>query len=202
MNRIRRQKSSLTKQGILDACLAELNLNGYSNSSIDQIALRAGVSKMSVYYHFSSKEALFTEAIIKIIREFSNELTIEIDKFEDHREAFSHISGIIWDHFFNLGQSFYSLLDQLRNIDPELRSQITIELRVYADIVKNRLNAAQADGQISFENDSIMTHFFVGIGSTIQWYDPNGAVSPDQFREMMRSKAISILGFADKIPAS
>ena len=197
MNRIRRRNSSVTKDDILAACLVELNLNGYTNSSIDQIALRAGVSKMSIYYHFPSKESLFTETIVNLLHDFRNVLSNEISKFSNHREAFSHISGIIWDHFFSLGQSFYSLLDQLRSIDSQLRDQIAVEIRLYADIVKSRIHAARVDGEIEFENDSILTHMFIGtIGSTIQWYDPAGAVSSDKFREMIRSRAILILGLS------
>lgn len=37
--------------------------NGFETTSMDQIALHAGVSKQTVYSHFGSKEALFTAVI-------------------------------------------------------------------------------------------------------------------------------------------
>jgi TetR/AcrR family transcriptional regulator, mexJK operon transcriptional repressor len=37
--------------------------NGFSGASIDQIAIRAGVSKPTIYSHFTGKEQLFTEIL-------------------------------------------------------------------------------------------------------------------------------------------
>lgn len=44
---------------ILDAALALFAERGYANTRIDDIALRAGLSKGGVYNHFDSKDAIF-----------------------------------------------------------------------------------------------------------------------------------------------
>jgi TetR/AcrR family transcriptional repressor of mexJK operon len=53
-----------TKQEtILDAAIAVFLAEGYERSSVDQIALEAGVSKRTIYNHFADKKALFLEVI-------------------------------------------------------------------------------------------------------------------------------------------
>ncbi|MCC2617403.1 TetR/AcrR family transcriptional regulator [Aestuariibacter halophilus] len=61
--RVGRPKSVAKRRDILFAA-SELYLqHGYSNTSMDQVANRAGVSKQTVYSHFANKDALFTAAI-------------------------------------------------------------------------------------------------------------------------------------------
>lgn len=48
---------------ILEAAVAEFRHSGYEATSMDRIADSAGVSKRTVYNHFPSKEALFTQIV-------------------------------------------------------------------------------------------------------------------------------------------
>lgn len=52
-------RSARKHQAILDVAADLFLTQGYSDTSMDQVAERAGVSKQTVYAQFSSKEALF-----------------------------------------------------------------------------------------------------------------------------------------------
>jgi AcrR family transcriptional regulator len=52
-----------TKDRILDAALASFGSRGYEPTSLDALAAGLGVSKQTILYHFTSKEALL-EAVI------------------------------------------------------------------------------------------------------------------------------------------
>lgn len=58
-----RSKSEQKRQQVLEAAIELFVVQGFHNASMDQIALRAGVSKQTVYSHFSSKQELFKNAI-------------------------------------------------------------------------------------------------------------------------------------------
>nr|WP_067296149.1 TetR/AcrR family transcriptional regulator [Marinobacterium profundum] len=58
-----RSKSEEKRIQILDAAVELFTERGFSNTSMDQIARQAGVSKQTVYSHFGNKEDLFVGAV-------------------------------------------------------------------------------------------------------------------------------------------
>lgn len=58
-----RPKSETKRQEILEAAVELFTENGYEGTSVDDIALKAGVSKQTVYSHYGSKETLFALAV-------------------------------------------------------------------------------------------------------------------------------------------
>ncbi|WP_054005556.1 TetR/AcrR family transcriptional regulator [Cypionkella psychrotolerans] len=60
-----RELNRLAKQRrILDAALSVFAAEGYSGTSMDAIALKAAVSKPTLYQYFGTKEQLFTEIML------------------------------------------------------------------------------------------------------------------------------------------
>ncbi|MFC6632907.1 TetR/AcrR family transcriptional regulator [Microbulbifer taiwanensis] len=58
-----RPKDPAKRQAILDAAKGLFLTQGFAGTSMDAVAAEAGVSKLTVYSHFSDKETLFTAAI-------------------------------------------------------------------------------------------------------------------------------------------
>ncbi|QIL90021.1 TetR/AcrR family transcriptional regulator [Microbulbifer harenosus] len=58
-----RPKDLAKRQAILDAAKHLFLTHGFTGTSMDAVASEAGVSKLTVYNHFSDKETLFTAAI-------------------------------------------------------------------------------------------------------------------------------------------
>lgn len=59
-----RPKDMAKRRAILEAAKTLFLSNGYANTSMDAVALEAGVSKLTVYSHFTDKETLFTAAVV------------------------------------------------------------------------------------------------------------------------------------------
>ncbi len=56
-------RSARKHKAILEAATEAFLRNGYLGANMDEIATLSGVSKQTVYKHFSSKEALFVEIV-------------------------------------------------------------------------------------------------------------------------------------------
>src|SRR6202790_5752621 len=56
------------RAAILEAAQQVFFANGFVGASMDQVAATAGVSKQTVYKHFSDKEALFREVVTNVVR--------------------------------------------------------------------------------------------------------------------------------------
>lgn len=96
---------------ILDAAFELFLARGFDAVSTDLIAKTAGVSKATLYAHFPSKEALFSELLLKQCADFSARLHISDDYDGDlvgtlRRFAFNFIS-MFQDE---LGMGMYRLI--------------------------------------------------------------------------------------------
>lgn len=73
-----RPKDPRKRQAILEAAKTLFLSNGYDGSSMDAIAAEAGVSKLTVYSHFTDKERLFVAAVESKCAEQLPELLFEL----------------------------------------------------------------------------------------------------------------------------
>jgi TetR/AcrR family transcriptional regulator, mexJK operon transcriptional repressor len=73
-----RPKDLAKRQAILEAAKNLFLRHGYDGSSMDAIAAEAGVSKLTVYSHFTDKETLFSEAVKAKCQEQLPELLFEL----------------------------------------------------------------------------------------------------------------------------
>jgi TetR/AcrR family transcriptional repressor of mexJK operon len=73
-----RPKDPAKRKAILEAAKNLFLRNGYDGSSMDAIAAEAGVSKLTVYSHFTDKETLFSAAVKAKCEEQLPELLFEL----------------------------------------------------------------------------------------------------------------------------
>ena len=59
----RGERAAARRTAILDAALDEFSARGFAGARLDDVALRAGVAKGTIYLHFKDKEALFQELV-------------------------------------------------------------------------------------------------------------------------------------------
>lgn len=78
----------------------------YSGVSMDQIAAKAGVSKLTVYSHFGDKETLFSEAIRARCEEMlPSELFVQV------------LDGPLREQLLTIGRAFFALVTSHESID-------------------------------------------------------------------------------------
>lgn len=76
-------------RAILDAATEVFLKGGFLGANMDEIAVKSGVSKQTVYAHFGSKEALFVEVVGGMTDEASRAVldsSSESDQYEDIAE--------------------------------------------------------------------------------------------------------------------
>jgi AcrR family transcriptional regulator len=76
-------RSVRKRQAILDAATQAFLSKGYLGTSMDEIAALAGVSKQTVYKHFTDKEQLFNEIVLGTVNEASDPVHEEVTNLAD-----------------------------------------------------------------------------------------------------------------------
>ena len=151
-----RTVSEQKHEAILRAAADEFEENGFQSTSMDRIAERAGVSKRTVYNHFSSKDELF-KAISKRLLErahlvtvypFSHEETLERQLREiGHRE----LELLCSEDFIKLSRVM--LAECIRS--PEMARDIFAEIREGESGIARWIREAADAGRLGI-NDPVM----------------------------------------------
>jgi AcrR family transcriptional regulator len=99
---------------IIDAALRQFELFGIARSTVDDIARRAKVSRVTVYRRFPGKDALVNAVILRELRRFLAELDAVVKAHEDNDERL--VEGFL----FTLGAIRSNrLLQRLLESEPE-----------------------------------------------------------------------------------
>ncbi|HVL02492.1 MAG TPA: TetR/AcrR family transcriptional regulator [Dongiaceae bacterium] len=100
-----RRKDPVKRKAILEAAKRLFVRNGYGNSSMDAIAAEAGVSKLTVYSHFTDKETLFASAVQSKCEEQLPPLFFEFNQHSPLVET-----------LLTIGRGFYGLISSEESI--------------------------------------------------------------------------------------
>lgn len=84
-----------TAARIIDAARDQLELFGIQRTTMDDVARRAGVSRVTVYRHFENKDVLVDAVIMREVRRFLRELGEFADNFDDDEEQIVEAFGFI-----------------------------------------------------------------------------------------------------------
>ncbi|OZY41902.1 TetR family transcriptional regulator [Pseudomonas fragi] len=162
-NPLGRPKDLAKRQSILDAAKSLFLTKGYANTSMDAVAGLAGVSKLTVYSHFTDKETLFSSAIMSKCTEQLPVLFFELPAGKPIKDVLLNIARgfqvlINSEESLNL----HRLMVALGSQDPKL-SQIFLEAgpeRVVHEM-EGLLRKMDQSGALQIDNPHYAAeHFF------------------------------------------
>ncbi len=75
-------RSARKRRAILEAATTVFLQGGYLGTSMDEIAARAGVSKRTVYQHFTNKEGLFVAIVTSTVDQAAEPVREEVEQLK------------------------------------------------------------------------------------------------------------------------
>lgn len=88
---------------IIDAALEEFTAQGFTATKLDDVAVRAGIGKGTIYLYFDSKESLFEEVVRR-------NLMPPGDVAEQYRSCLEHFEGSAADMLANHFRHIYMVM--------------------------------------------------------------------------------------------
>jgi TetR/AcrR family transcriptional regulator, mexJK operon transcriptional repressor len=79
-------RSDRKHREIMHAATALFVAKGYDGTSMDEIAARAGVSKQTIYKHFSDKDRLFTEIVLATTKQVDHVVGLVLGSLGDTKD--------------------------------------------------------------------------------------------------------------------
>ena len=118
-------RSARKRKAILDAATEVFLRSGYLGTNMDEIAALSGVSKQTVYKHFSSKEALFIEIVTSMTGDAGDLVGHESSEFKD---------GDLAEHLFDYAHLQLSIVLTPRLM--QLRRLVIGEVSRFPDLAR------------------------------------------------------------------
>ncbi|MEC7761294.1 MAG: TetR/AcrR family transcriptional regulator [Pseudomonadota bacterium] len=164
--------------------------HGYDGTSVTDITRACRISKSTLYHYFQSKEDILYE----IAHSYMTGFLADMEAFE---ETAAHISKL--DRlraFLRLSLARFQgardqqrvVLNDLQKLPTERSAKIVDMQRVFLDHAQNLIVGVRPDLVKGPKEARARTMLFYGmLNWTMNWYDPEGGVKPDELIEMILS---------------
>ncbi|RZU49716.1 TetR family transcriptional regulator [Krasilnikovia cinnamomea] len=160
-----------TKQRLFEAAVELIAEQGFSATTVDDIALRAKVAKGTVYYNFASKTALFEE----LLRHGIDQLTEEFRAAVAGRPPREAVAALVHAQleFIRRYQSFAQLLlSEMWRSNREWQQTLLLLREQAISVIAETLQAGVDSGDLRAELDVRVASsalFGVGLVVAVDW---------------------------------
>jgi TetR/AcrR family transcriptional regulator of autoinduction and epiphytic fitness len=151
------------RQAIVDAALAEFRAHGFDATSMDKIALAAGVSKRTVYNHFPSKDDLFDHILQEL---WDSSAALQAVRYAPNVglrtqliELLSQKMALLQDHYF-LDLARVAIAEGI--LRPERAREMVEQLAEKEGGMTGWMRAAMEDGKLKPLDPVFAAHLVQG----------------------------------------
>ncbi|MGB1268697.1 MAG: TetR/AcrR family transcriptional regulator [Flavobacteriaceae bacterium] len=95
-----------TKEYLIQVAKENFVTFGSKHITMDELALLLGISKKTIYTHFSSKEALVIESIKKLVSEFNADIAPILSSDKEALDKIIAIYEVVFDYISKFKPSF------------------------------------------------------------------------------------------------
>lgn len=185
----RRGRPGHGRDDVLRAAVALFNEQGYEATSVSDLARSLGLTKSALYHHVDSKEQILEVALESAMGGLEDAMdeALALDGAGERLAAI--IRGAV--RVLTAQQPEVTLLLRLRGNSPVELAALERRRR-FDHRVTELVRAAQAEGLVRPELDAgVATRLVFGmINSLVEWYRPDGPVSPDALGDVVLTAAM------------
>jgi AcrR family transcriptional regulator len=165
-----RRPIPMLRQRIIKSAMELFGQKRFDQVLTDEVALRAGVGKGSVYRQFGSKEQLYAAAVIQGFRELRSQIESALVDAQSDRERLTTIVRQAMSFFWTRRQFFVLLRDPTR-LPRAQETRYRSERGQLARVVSSVLREAGAAGRIRTDLDfDLLAECLLGMMRGIQRY--------------------------------
>ena len=192
--RVNKKMGGIAKVG------AELfSKRGFAETSMEDIAAAAKLSKGGIYHYFPSKTELLYFILDNFMNNVLENLQEELDSLDDKLEK---VRRLIFRHVELYPKKMAeakTLFHEVQNLPPKSFRKIVAREREYyhiaAQVLSEYFGASVNKSQVT-----AMTFILLGMCNSIYaWYNPRSSIHPDQLSKIIFSVVIDgVRGFGKK----
>ena len=151
------------RANILNSAIHVFSEKGFDGASMDKIAEKANVSKITIYKHFQNKESLFLAIVSEFLQENKNIKPIAYSK---NRSLESQLTEFINAELFRVTDTKQRGLSRLLTSVYLYKADLvkdTIHQHPFFEDFMVWLNAAKCDGKLKYSTEFLAAQMFYGL---------------------------------------
>lgn len=157
-----KDKTTSTKEVILQAATRLFFENGFQKVSVDDIAKAAGMTKATVYYYFDTKAVLFKETIVSLMRKIRKRI---LQILSTDKPLYDRLFDVTTAHLqATTSIDLNGFMRESRNSlsDEQIQEMKIAEENMYSSIEQAFLAAIDA-GEIPNVNAKFAAHSYIAL---------------------------------------
>ena len=161
-----------TKVIILENAVKLFLKNGYQLVSMDDVAKECDVTKATVYYYYSTKAELFTDAMVQMMIRISDRIKEILSIERPLKDNLLEIVKIHLQATFDIDLKTFIKDAKISLTDEQMIQMNYAEEKMY-EVIENAIENAMNKGEIPKGNSKFATHAFFAILKVGNFRDMN-----------------------------
>jgi AcrR family transcriptional regulator len=179
----RRGRPGHSLDSLLDVAVAVFNERGYEATTMDELALRLGITKSAIYHHVPSKVELLRLALDRALDAL---FAVTEEPEATAGPAIERLEHVVRGSVRVLAAElpFVTLLLRVRG-NSEVERAALQRRRAFDRFVTDLVRAAEEEGDLRPDVDPAVTSrlLFGTVNSLVEWYRPGGELTADRLAE-------------------
>ena len=172
------QSGSVSRRLILDVAAGLFSEQGFTETTMRQIAAKVGMQAGSVYYHFNSKEQILSEILSIAVRSTYMAVRDSVEKLPPQATPRDRIVAALSSHLQALhGNIHYTSTNVkfLGQVPEEVEQNVQPDRAQYEDYWNQLLHDALAAGALQPNLSVPMLRPLIlgSLNRTVVWFDPS-----------------------------
>lgn len=185
----RRGRPGYSLDSLLDVAVAVFNERGYEATSMDELALRLGITKSAIYHHVPSKVELLRLALDRALDAL---FAVTEEPGATAGRAIDRLEHVVRGSVRVLAAElpFVTLLLRVRGNSDVERAALQ-RRREFDRFVTDLVRAAEEEGDVRPAVDPSVTSrlLFGTVNSLTEWYRPGGGLTADDLADAVVTTA-------------
>lgn len=185
IRRRRPERTARTREAIIAAAARRLAEHGYEATSLEAVAIEAGIARATVYYHFTSKESLYEAVLLAASANGVTRVEEAVAAGGSNREVLLRFLRGNIEETLDTASRYIHQNERVRT-DPETRKRIRASQRAYVEAVAQIIDTGQRAGEFLPGQPMALALIVIGAaGSLTRWYRRDGDMNTAQVEEVL-----------------
>ena len=186
------ERAQARRRDILLAAARVFARLGYDGATLDDIAEQFGATKAAIYYHFPSKEAIYTEIRATAVREAIGRLETILARGELPEVSLRAAILDLVSHIFDDLDRYANILRTGRQLSAESYETVRALQRHYERLIVGVVEAGIRAGVFAGRDPKLMTFTLLrACLSVADWYSPDGPLTPEAITEQVTEQVLA-----------